>query len=557
MVYAPLIVDLAVAASYACLDKPDPLAAAAAVVSGYHDALPLSDLELSVLYDCICARLSLSIAMAERQTAAAPANEYLQISQRQVWELLQRLLATPPRWAYYVFRGACGLPPCPRTAAVVQWLDQHRDSFTRVLDHDLARVPTATIDLSVGSLDIARLEDVQDVAAFTAKIVDQIAREQATLGIGRYDEVRLAYTSPLFARTGNDGPENRTVHIGVDLFVPAGSPVYAPLDGHVHSVRNNAGPLDYGPTIVLEHDIPAGPGGHESFYTLYGHLSVQSLARLEPGMPIRRGERLATLGDSNVNGGWPPHLHVQLIMDMLDRKGEFPGVAAPSQRQVWLSLCPDPSPLLRLPSERVRAPRGLSGDLVARRRATLGRNLSVSYRRPLTILRGHRQYLFDADGQRFLDAVNNVAHVGHSHPAVVRAVAQQMAVLNTNTRYLHENLVTYAERLTALLPAPLSVCYVVCSGSEANELALRMARAHTLHGGVIVVDGAYHGNTSALVDISPYKFDGPGGRGCPPHVRKVRTPDLFRGAYRRGNPDAGPLYARDVAAAADQLAAAG
>ena len=97
----------------------------------------------------------------------------------------------------------------------------------------------------------------------------------------------------------------------------------------------------------------------------------------------------------------------------------------------------------------------------------------------------------------------------------------------------------------------------MCSGSEANELALRLARTHTRHDGVIVVDGAYHGNTSALVDISPYKFDGPGGRGCPPHVRKVRTPDLFRGAYRRGNPEAGPLYARDVAAAADQIAAAG
>ena len=100
MVHAPLIVDLAVGVSYAMLDKPDPLAAAAAVVGGYHDTLPLSNAELSVLYDCICARLSLSMAMAERQTAAAPANEYLQISQRQVWGLLRELLATPPRWAY-------------------------------------------------------------------------------------------------------------------------------------------------------------------------------------------------------------------------------------------------------------------------------------------------------------------------------------------------------------------------------------------------------------------------------------------------------------------------
>ena len=104
-----------------------------------------------------------------------------------------------------------------------------------------------------------------------------------------------------------------------------------------------------------------------------------------------------------------------------------------------------------------------------------------------------------------------------------------MAVLNTNTRYLHDHLVSYAERLCALLPAPLSVCYVVCSGSEANELALRLARADTRHSDFIFVEGAYHGNTKALVDISPYKFDGQGGGGSPPHVHKVRMPDLYRG----------------------------
>src|SRR5437588_8027371 len=96
-----------------------------------------------------------------------------------------------------------------------------------------------------------------------------------------------------------------------------------------------------------------------------------------------------------------------------------------------------------------------------------------------------------------------------------------MAVLNTNTRYLHENLLRYAERLAATLPDPLSVCFFVCSGSEANELALRMARAHTGGRDVVVVAGAYHGNTQALVDASPYKFDGPGGGGPPSHVHPV------------------------------------
>ena len=162
-----------------------------------------------------------------------------------------------------------------------------------------------------------------------------------------------------------------------------------------------------------------------------------------------------------------------------------------------------------------------SGDLLATRRRHLGPSLSISYREPLHIIRGWKQYLYDAVGRAYLDCVNNVAHVGHCHPRVVRAAAEQMALLNTNTRYLHEHLAEYVERLAATLPEPLSVVYLVCSGSEANELALRLARAHTGHDGIIVVDTAYHGNTNALIDISPYKFNGPGGRGKPAHVEVV------------------------------------
>jgi 4-aminobutyrate aminotransferase-like enzyme len=132
------------------------------------------------------------------------------------------------------------------------------------------------------------------------------------------------------------------------------------------------------------------------------------------------------------------------------------------------------------------------------------------------------QHLYDAAGRRYLDCVNNVAHVGHCHPRVVRAGNEQAARLNTNTRYLYEPLAEYIERLAATLPEPLRVVYLVCSGSEANELALRMARAHTGRKNTIVVDVAYHGNTNALVEISPYKFDGPGGGGRPEHVRVAR-----------------------------------
>src|ERR1051325_10132187 len=159
--------------------------------------------------------------------------------------------------------------------------------------------------------------------------------------------------------------------------------------------------------------------------------------------------------------------------------------------------------------------------LMLARRKLLGRNLSVAYEKPLNIVRGEMQYLYDDEGRRYLDAYNNVAHVGHCHPQVVAAGQQQMELLNTNTRYLSELIIEYAEKLTATLPEPLRVCFFVNSGSEANELALRLARAHTKARDLIVLEHAYHGNTTTLIDISPYKHDGPGGEGAPSWVHKA------------------------------------
>lgn len=163
-------------------------------------------------------------------------------------------------------------------------------------------------------------------------------------------------------------------------------------------------------------------------------------------------------------------------------------------------------------------------DLVSERQRLLGGNLSVAYEKPLNIVRGSMQYLFDAEGRRYLDAYNNVAHVGHCHPKVVAAGQRQMELLNTNTRYLSELILEYAEKLTATLPEPLSVCYFVNSGSEANELAIRLARAHTKAREMIVLDHSYHGNTNTLIDLSPYKHNGPGGEGSPAWVHTVSLP---------------------------------
>ncbi|MBI3176395.1 MAG: peptidoglycan DD-metalloendopeptidase family protein [Chloroflexi bacterium] len=209
--------------------------------------------------------------------------------------------------------------------------------------------------------------ELTDAAAFTAFVFGEMKSAGAVAGIGRYDEARLWYRGQQYSREGNDGPDWRTVHLGMDVFLEAGSPVFAPLDGAVHSFRNNSLPLDYGPTIILRHDIVG-----VSFLTLYGHLSAESLEGLREGAPVRRGQRIGSLGDSRVNGGWPPHLHFQVIADLLGRQGDYPGVATVAERDIWPSLCPDPNLILQIPPERFPNPARTSEEIFASRQRHLG-----------------------------------------------------------------------------------------------------------------------------------------------------------------------------------------
>ena len=169
------------------------------------------------------------------------------------------------------------------------------------------------------------------------------------------------------------------------------------------------------------------------------------------------------------------------------------------------------------------------GELLRLREAHLGKALSIAHGKPLHITHGSMQYLYAADGTRYLDLVNNVSHVGHSNPRVTQACAHQMGLLNTNTRYVYNGLTEYLGRIADTLPETLSVGFLVNSGSEANELAVRIARAHTGAHDMVVVEGAYHGHTGMLVDLSPYKFRGPGGKGEPePWVHVLPIPDSYR-----------------------------
>ena len=193
--------------------------------------------------------------------------------------------------------------------------------------------------------------------------------------------------------------------------------------------------------------------------------------------------------------------------------------------------------------------------LMERRRILLGPTLRHFYGRAVHIVRGQGAYLYDASGKRYLDAYNNVAHVGHCHPVVVAAIGRQAAVLNTNTRYLHQTILELAEQLGARLPGELSVCLFVCTGTEANDLAWQLAKSHTGHSGAIVIEGAYHGNSEAVRALSP---EGPFGKSAlAPHVRTLPAPDTYRGLHRGSDPELGLRYAETVDKAADSLDTAG
>lgn len=547
------VAEVAVAATYALLGRRDPLKAATLVIQGYHETHPLRDAEIDVLFPLVLARLAVSVTNSAIRKSVAPEDPYVVISEAQGWEALERLAGVPPALARAWFRLACGLPVTPQAPAIASWIATNSQRMASVLDLDLKTAPSLVFDLSVGSTLLGADPSAAETSALTETLFQEMKNAGVPIGVGRYDEARLLYVSPLFGREESPLDERRTIHLGIDLFVEPGSRVRAPLDGVVHILTNNDAPQDYGPLVVLRHETDAG----HRFFTLYGHLSEDPLPGLQRGQAVRAGDEFARVGSPPSNGDWAPHLHFQIVLDLIGLDRDFPGVCRASERDLWKALSPDPNLILEIPAERFGEPEPSAESTLARRRQVVGPSVRVSYQRPLKIVRGFGTYLYDETGRAFLDMYNNVPLVGHSHPSVVRAAQAQLGLINTNMRYLHDNVVRYAERLVELLPDPLRVCFFVNSGSEANDLALRMARTHTGAADFIVLENAYHGHTSSLIDVSPYKFNGPGGPGRKDTVHVAPMPDDYRGPYRREDKDAGLKYGRAVGDLVDLLSESG
>ena len=534
MLHSWSINDLAICLGYIFLDKDDPLAAAREVVRGFCEQYELSENELKVLFPLAVLRLCMSVAISSEQNAANPDNKYLTVTSNPAWKALARLREIPLSFAEATFRSVAGFSPIANSQSIQNWLSANQTHFAKVVEAPLEDdIPV--LDLSVESSD--SLNEIGETAKIEKAILRRIEDAGKAIGWGRYNEPRTCYAGEQFG-----GEERRTIHLGVDLFADVGTEVFCPIEGKIHSFQDNQLDFDYGPTIIIEHQTDAG----EIFHTLYGHLSRESLAGLQIGQPISTGQKVGSMGDMSVNGGWPSHLHFQVMIDMFEKRGDFPGVAAPSEIDVWLSNGPDPNLILGCNAD-VGVKVACSDTILESRRKSLSPNMSVSYSHdPIQMVRGDREFLFDQLGREYLDGVNNVCHVGHCHPVVTRAIRKQATVLNTNTRYLHQNLADYAERLTATFPDPLNVCFFVCTGSEANDLALRLARNYTGGEDIICVEGGYHGHLTSLIGVSSYKFDRSGGTGAPPATHLVPMPDSFRGLHCESQGNIAQQYASYV-----------
>jgi len=225
-----------------------------------------------------------------------------------------------------------------KTEHIIKILKDNRDFMSRVTDVEFSDKNVHVFDFSDLNIDLQDI-DLESTEDLTNYIFETLKNKEKKVGVGGYFEDRLIYKK---SKHYDDG-EPRSIHLGIDIWLETGTPIYSPLPGVVHSFKNNKKFGDYGPTLILEHLIEG-----ITFYTLYGHLSLKSLQDKEKGKQVRRGDIIASIGDENVNGDWPPHLHFQVITDMLGNEGDFPGVAPPSAKEYFHNLCVDPNLILKI-----------------------------------------------------------------------------------------------------------------------------------------------------------------------------------------------------------------
>ncbi len=548
MCAAPRVCELAIAGAYVVLGHHAPMAQLSALVGGYHAEWPLTPHEVDLIWPLLRMRLAVSVVNSALAALERPDDTYLVISEKPAWYFLENH-GVNGDLAGMRLRAACGMPVTDNANHAERWLDETRGRFAPVLGRDLSSAPMRSLSVH----DSTTPEDPFSITRAEAACLGTGSGSGRKTWLGYYGEPRLIYTEPAYLSGRSIIDNRRTVHLGIDVFTAPGSPVHTPLEATVFHAGVRPDYLDYGGLAILRH---VTSGGVE-FFTLYGHLAPNSIAGLYAGQRLERGECFASVGDVAENGGWNPHLHFQLGLAASGLGNDWPGAVDPDEFLFWQKACPNPAALLNLPDSTTSYGITDRAAVINGRQERMGANVRLSYNVPVMFLRGWRHFLFDEWGRAFLDCYNNVPHVGHAHPRIQSAATRQLKLLNTNTRYLHPAPIAFADRILSRLPGSLSVCYFVNSGSEANELALRLARAHTGGRDMITPDHGYHGNTTGAMAISAYKFHAKGGAGRPEWVELIELADDYRGSFRRDDPDRAEKYAALTDDAIARIAARG
>jgi len=519
--------DLAVTCTYAIMNCTNPLSSAISVVRGYNENYKLFDSELYHLYNLIGMRLVVSLTKSAINKTEFKENKYLLISEDSAWDLIYKWHSIDRKFAHYNFRQACDLTPHPNQVKFDTWAINQQiniiDLFPSINKNEFLK-----LDLSVSSEWLGLSHNFKDLDLFENKIKYLQQQNLDKIISGGYLEPRQLYNTENYKRECNNGIESRTIHLGVDFWVGEGTEITNLFDGIVDTISIDKNEKGYGGLIIIKHKI-----NDFSFYTLFGHLSPNKF-NYNVGDFLKKGALIGIVGNKIENGNWVPHLHFQLLLSKLNYIQDFPGVSYYSEIEIFKSLCPDPNLIFK--NQNLKSYENLDlNKIINYRKSHLGKNLSLQYEKPLYISKGEGVYLIDYNGEKYLDTLNNIAHVGHENSNVVKVAQNQIALLNTNTRYLHKNIIELTENLLSFFPKELSVVYYVNSGSEANELAIRMAENFTNRKNILISEGGYHGSTSKCIELSHYKFSNKGGNGESKNTYTFPLTDEFRGKYRGKN----------------------
>lgn len=465
-------------------------------IAAFHELLPLTDAEIESLWPLVQLRAAVLVASGEHQVALEADNAYAdenRVQERRGFDLAARLF-TPSMRALIRWRLA-GAPTGPAPEPEVLLLD--------------ARAATV--------LDLSTTSPLLDGGAW----LDRDARHRL---LGAHAPAATAWGVPDLTRSRPLLVDHDTIPLSVHLAVAEAAELRAPWRGTVRNVGDDLLLLSTGEI----------------------ELVISGAAFTVPDGPVAAGDLLGEL---------PPHPAVLMVRLCRGPGAIGPGMTPPSQAALWREVCPDPSGLLGLPV-RQDEPATSAADVLAARDASFAAVQEHYYADPPRIERGWREHFVDTDGQTYVDMVNNVATAGHGHPRIVEAVARQWALLNTNSRFHYGAVAEFSARLAELAPEPLDTVFLVNSGSEAVDLALRLATVASGRPDVLAVREAYHGWTIGSDAVSTSIGDNPRALETrPPWVHLADAPNTYRGTHRGA--DAGERYLADLRAQFERFDAEG